>query len=60
VEACSKNVKEERLCVGARKGSHGMVEIKPLCFRWQSPFFKLVQKGYPGVKIRPFFSVHVA
>jgi hypothetical protein len=49
MEACSKYVREKRLCIGARKGSHGIVEIKPLCFRWQSPFFKLVQKGYPGV-----------
>ena len=28
MEACSKYVREERRCVGMRKGSHGMVEIK--------------------------------
>ena len=28
--------------VGARKVSHAMVEIKLLCFRWLSPFLKLV------------------
>jgi hypothetical protein len=41
-------VKEIRRCIGARKGSHGMVEIKLLCFRWLSASFKLVQKGFPG------------
>jgi hypothetical protein len=28
-----------RACVGVR---HGMVEVKLLCFRWQSTFLKLV------------------
>jgi len=28
--------------VGVRRVSHGMVEIKLLCFRWLSPLFKLV------------------
>ena len=28
--------------VGVRKVNRGMVEIKLLCFRWPSPFFKLV------------------
>ena len=28
--------------VGVRWVSHGMVEIKLLCFRWLSPFLKLV------------------
>ena len=28
MEACSKYVREERRCVGMRKGSHGMEEIK--------------------------------
>jgi len=31
-------------CVGV---SHGMVEVKILCFRWLSPFLKLVYKGFP-------------
>jgi hypothetical protein len=44
LEAGSTYVRE-KLC---RKGSHGMVEIKLLCFRRLSPFFKLVQKGFPG------------
>ena len=48
VEACSKHVKEKRPSVGARKGSRGMVEIQLLCLRRLSPFFKLVQKGFPG------------
>ena len=46
VEACSKYVREKRPCVGARKGSHGMVVIKLLCFR-RLPF-KHVQKEFPG------------
>jgi hypothetical protein len=32
----------------ARKDIRGMVEIKLLCFRWLSPFFKHVEKGFPG------------
>jgi hypothetical protein len=48
VEASSKYVREKRRRVGARKGSHGMVEIKILCFRWLSTFRKCVQKGFPG------------
>ena len=43
----SKYVREKWLCVKMRKGSHGVVEIKLLCFRWLSPFFKHVQKGFP-------------
>ena len=39
-------VTEKRLSVGVRKGSHGMVEIRLLCFRWLSPFFKNVQKRF--------------
>ena len=42
------HVREKRCCVRVRKGSHGMVEIKLLCFRWLSTFFKHVQKGFPG------------
>jgi len=42
------HVREKRRCVRVRRGSHLMVEIKVLCFRWLSPFFKLVQKGFPG------------
>jgi hypothetical protein len=30
--------------VGAR---HGVVEVKLSCFRWLSPFLKLVKKGLP-------------
>jgi hypothetical protein len=48
VEARVSNVREKQCCVGVRKGSHGMVEIKLLCFRWLSPFFKHVHKGFPG------------
>jgi len=35
----------ERVCEGDRTRvgmSHGMVEVKLLCFRWLSPFLKLV------------------
>ena len=39
VEGSSVYVREKRLCVGARKGSHGLVEIKLLCFRWLSSFW---------------------
>jgi hypothetical protein len=34
-----------RVCEGDRAGvgvSHGMVEVKLLCFMWLSPFLKLV------------------
>jgi hypothetical protein len=48
VEVSNKYVRKKRRCVGARKGSHLMVEIKVLCFRWLSHFFKRVQKGFPG------------
>jgi len=34
----------DRTCVGVR---HGMVEVKLLCFRWLSPFLKLVYKRFP-------------
>jgi len=47
VVASSKHVREKRGCVRARKGSHGLVEIKLLCFRWLSTFFKHVKKGFP-------------
>ena len=43
-----KYVRVKRRCVGARKGSHGMVEIKLSCFRWLSTVFKRMQKGFPG------------
>ena len=33
----SNYVREKWRCVRVRKGSHGMVEIKLLCFRWLSP-----------------------
>jgi len=33
----NKYVRDKRHCVKVRKGSHGMVEIKLLCFRWLSP-----------------------
>ena len=48
VEAGSTYVREKRHCVRVRKGSYGVVEIKILCFRWLSPFFKRVQKGCLG------------
>ena len=48
VEACSHYVREKRPRVRARKGSHGMVEIQLLRFRRLSPFFKHMQKGFPG------------
>jgi hypothetical protein len=44
----SKYVREKQRCVGVRKGSHGIVEMKLLCFRWLSSFFKRVQRGFPG------------
>jgi hypothetical protein len=40
--------KEAWRCVETMTGRHGMVEIKLLCFRWLSDFFKRVQKGFPG------------
>jgi hypothetical protein len=36
------STREKRHCAGARKGSHVIVEMKVLCFRWLSPFFKYV------------------
>ena len=48
VEACSQDAREKRRRIGARKGSHGMEVIKLLSFRRLSPFFKRVQKGFPG------------
>jgi hypothetical protein len=33
LEASRKYVREKGTGVGTRKGSHGMVEIKPPCFR---------------------------
>jgi len=39
VVASSMCVREKRLFVRARNGSHGMVEIKLLCFRWLSSFW---------------------
>jgi hypothetical protein len=60
VEASGTYVREKRLYVGVRKGSHGLVEIKLLCFRWLSPLFKYVQKGFPGFALgQAIFSVHV-
>jgi hypothetical protein len=47
-EASSKYDKEKRRSVGVRKGSHAMEEIKILCFRCLSSFFKRVQKEFPG------------
>jgi hypothetical protein len=38
---------EKRRCVGARKGSNGVLVIKLLCFMWLSPFFKHVQSEFP-------------
>jgi len=55
--ASSTYVREKRRCVGGRNGSHGTVEIKLLCFRWLSLFFKCVQKGFPG-KGQAVFSVN--
>jgi len=49
VQASSTYVREKRRCVVARKGSHGMVEMKILCFRWLSPSFMGGQKGFPGL-----------
>jgi hypothetical protein len=34
VEVSSRYVREKRLFGGVRKGSHGMVEIKMLCFTY--------------------------
>jgi len=49
-------VREKRRCVGGRKGSHGVVEIKLLGFRWLSLLFKCVKKGLPGfTKIQATF-----
>ena len=49
VEASSMYVREkQQRCVVVSKGSHLTVEIKLLYFRWLSPFFKLVQKVFPG------------
>ena len=48
VEASGVYVREKRLCFGVRNGNHWLVEIKLLCFRWLSPLFKHVQKGFPG------------
>jgi len=36
VETSSTYVRKRRRCVEARHGSHGLVEIKLLCFRWLS------------------------
>jgi len=47
MEATGKYVKIQR-SVGVRRVGHGIREIKLLCFRWLSPFLKLVQKGFPG------------
>jgi hypothetical protein len=53
VEACSKYVKEKRPCVRAKKGGHGLVEIKLLCFRWLSPL-SVCRRGFQDVlKVRP-------
>jgi len=41
-------VGEKQPHVGARKESHRMAVIKILCCRGLSPFFKYVQKGFPG------------
>ena len=43
------NEREKRNCVGMRRGSHIMIRIKILCFRWPSSFFERMQKGFPGV-----------
>jgi len=48
VEASSTYVREIQCCVGVGKGTHGMVEVKLLCFRWLSAFLKHVHKGFPG------------
>ena len=45
-------MREKQRGVGAKKGSHRMVEIKLLCFRWLSPFLKLVQKGFSRICLR--------
>ena len=60
MEAFSKYAREKRHCVGERKESHGMVEIKLLCFRRLSPFFKHLQKLFPGfAEGQAIFSVHL-
>ena len=47
----------DRARVGVRPG---MVEVKLLCFRWLSPFLKLVQKRFPRFSEgQAIFSVHV-
>ena len=52
--ATSGCVKEIGRAVGLRQR---MVEVKLLCFKWLSPFLKLVKKGFP----RPFsgFECHL-
>ena len=38
VESCSKYSREKWPCVGVRKGSHGTIVMKVLCFRRLFPF----------------------
>jgi hypothetical protein len=43
-----------RVCEGdrARVGvSHGMVEVKILCFRWLFPFLKLCRRGFQDLLV---------
>jgi len=45
VEGNDQHVGHGRVCEGDRPRvgvNHGMVEVKLLCFRWLSPFLKLV------------------
>jgi hypothetical protein len=48
MEAMGSCVMDIRRLVGVRRVSHGMVEIKVLCFRWLFTLLKLVWKGFPG------------
>jgi hypothetical protein len=49
-------VREKRCCVAARNGRHGMVEVKLLCFKWLSPFFKCVQERFQDLlKVTPHY-----
>ena len=48
MEASSTYVMEKRSCVGARKGSHGMVDIRLSCFGWLSGETRVVSERGRG------------
>ena len=47
-------------CVGVRRVSHGVVEIKLLCLRWLSPFLKHYHSPHPDTRHISFIHVPVA